>query len=61
MYFNHWTDDLYDLSTDSYSSYTNVYGLSSLGCSTFKYSEIKECSKLLISMDSTNKIINSLP
>ena len=61
MYFNHWIDDYYDLSTDSYSSNTNVYGLSSLGCSTFKYSEITDCSKLLISIDQTNKIINSLP
>ena len=33
MYFNHWTTDLYDLESDTYT-----YGLNSLGCSTFKFS-----------------------
>ncbi len=54
MYFNHWTTDSYDLSTDAY------YGLSSLGCSTFKFSQT-DCSKLFITIDSTNKILNTLP
>ena len=56
MYFNHWTTDIYDLSIDNKN-----YGLSSLGCSTFKFSQVTDCSKLFITIDSTNKILNTLP
>ena len=55
MYFNHWTTDSYDLSSDTYTiknlTFQNVYGLSFLGCSKFKFSEITDCSKLFITID----------
>jgi len=56
MYFKSWIFDSYDLSADSLN-----FGFSSLGCKTYQFSELSDCSRLFVSMDSTDQILETRP
>ena len=45
FYFDNWRNDQYDL-------FNSDYDLTSLGCLKFSFSEVSNCSKLFISIDS---------